>query len=241
MALVAVFNALVDPYGTFGTGLVPTAIWSDRTTKVGLIDALKHAAPTHRAGLFAGHEDPAALPAASDGSAGLQRGRLVRRAGRRLGVRQSPPRPLSRHAPALPLALRCRGAASLGTRSRPHRPASALALLLREHPPGGQSPTPELALFLGHGVDVGALAARVSHRRRASRDRGGGRTPEELAERVRAGRLPPLRLPRLAAGSRPHAGQGTAGHHPRLRAHVHAPCTRIWTRSRNSTSRRRWG
>jgi len=41
MALVAVFNALVDPFGTFGTGLLPTAIWSDRTTKVGLIDALK--------------------------------------------------------------------------------------------------------------------------------------------------------------------------------------------------------
>ena len=41
MALVAVFNALVDPFGTVGTGLVPTAIWSDRTTKVSLIDALK--------------------------------------------------------------------------------------------------------------------------------------------------------------------------------------------------------
>jgi hypothetical protein len=41
MAVVAVFNALVDPFGTVGTGLLPTAIWSDRTVKVGLIGDLK--------------------------------------------------------------------------------------------------------------------------------------------------------------------------------------------------------
>ena len=41
MALVAAFNAIVDPFGTVGTGLLPTATWSDRTIKVNLIDRLK--------------------------------------------------------------------------------------------------------------------------------------------------------------------------------------------------------
>ena len=41
MVLVGAFNAIVDPDGTVGTGLLPTATWSDRTIKIGLIDALK--------------------------------------------------------------------------------------------------------------------------------------------------------------------------------------------------------
>jgi hypothetical protein len=36
LAGVAAFNLLVDPYGTMGTGLFPTAIWTDRLEKVDL-------------------------------------------------------------------------------------------------------------------------------------------------------------------------------------------------------------
>lgn len=37
---VGAVNALVDPYGAFGTGLVGPAVWTDRTEKVGLIERL---------------------------------------------------------------------------------------------------------------------------------------------------------------------------------------------------------
>ena len=37
---VGVVNALVDPYGAFGTGLVGPAVWTDRTEKVRLIERL---------------------------------------------------------------------------------------------------------------------------------------------------------------------------------------------------------
>ena len=41
VALVVAFNAIVDPLGTIGTDLVPTATWSDRGEKVDLIENLK--------------------------------------------------------------------------------------------------------------------------------------------------------------------------------------------------------
>jgi hypothetical protein len=41
LGLVAAANAIVDPYGKLGTGLFPTATFSDRRVKVGLIDRLR--------------------------------------------------------------------------------------------------------------------------------------------------------------------------------------------------------
>jgi hypothetical protein len=43
VALVAAFNAVADPYGTVGTGLLPTVTWNDRTVKSDLVEALKQA------------------------------------------------------------------------------------------------------------------------------------------------------------------------------------------------------
>jgi hypothetical protein len=40
VAVVAGFNAVVDPYGTVGTGLFPTVTWSDRALKADLARAL---------------------------------------------------------------------------------------------------------------------------------------------------------------------------------------------------------
>ncbi len=40
VALTAGFNAVVDPYGTVGTGLFPTVTWSDRSLKTDLIGEL---------------------------------------------------------------------------------------------------------------------------------------------------------------------------------------------------------
>src|SRR6266705_7027316 len=40
VACVGAFNAAVDPYGTIGTNLVPTAIESDRAAKITLVERL---------------------------------------------------------------------------------------------------------------------------------------------------------------------------------------------------------
>jgi hypothetical protein len=40
VAVAAGFNAMVDPYGTVGTGLLPTVTWSDRALKADLARAL---------------------------------------------------------------------------------------------------------------------------------------------------------------------------------------------------------
>jgi hypothetical protein len=44
VAAVGTFNAIVDPFGTVGTGLLPTAIESDRSQKITLLSQL-HSAP----------------------------------------------------------------------------------------------------------------------------------------------------------------------------------------------------
>jgi hypothetical protein len=43
VVLVAGFNAVVDPYGTVGTGLFPTVTWSDRSLKADLVAGLPEA------------------------------------------------------------------------------------------------------------------------------------------------------------------------------------------------------
>ena len=149
MALVAAFNAIVDPFGTVGTGLLPTATWSDRTIKVNLIDRLK--------------TPPQLIVLGSSRAMKIQPRFLQRKTGlpgfngRRVGVRQPHPRPLRHYAAALLVDVRCRGAAPHHARSRPYPTTSAGALLLVEHPRAGQPPRPHLALLLGHGPDLVAL------------------------------------------------------------------------------------
>ena len=96
LVLVAAgFNAVIDPYGTVGTGLLPTVTWSDRSLKAELVAQAADPAAGRDPRFLPRHEVRALLHRDEDRADGVQRRRLERPPDRRVGLRQPHPRHLS--------------------------------------------------------------------------------------------------------------------------------------------------
>jgi hypothetical protein len=84
---VVAFNIVVDPFGTFGTGLFPTAIESDRSAKITLLEKLPYNPDVLIMGSSRSRPAQAEGARAADRPQRIQHGRHERRRGRLVGVR----------------------------------------------------------------------------------------------------------------------------------------------------------